>query len=161
MHNLTNWEVVTMFDPKNFKVPVDRRREGVLKFLRANDYKVDGIDVRYIGDPRTPVVTSVDERGKVVNHFAAGNVRSGSAIALDEKTMIEYAQALRSRKLYREDGSGRIVNLEWRFLDSKNPDHVTLHWTVCYGTRPNMATEGGTRTCDEGDFDGDQAVYPL
>lgn len=131
-----------MFDPKNFKAPVDRRREKMLKFLREHDYKIDGIDVRYIGEPRVPAVTTVDENGKVVNHFAAGAARFGSAIALDEKTMIEYAQALRTRKLYREDGSGREVNIEWRFLDSKNPDKVSIHWTVKAPVSDNQVCEG-------------------
>ena len=121
-----------MFDPTkiNFRNPEKEREARLRELLRKCNYIVDGVDVRYIGDPRVPVVTSIDKDGKCVNHFAAGNVKSGEAVALSDRTMLEYARALQTRKQYRDRGVDAEVIIEWRFLNRKDPDDVTIKWSI-------------------------------
>lgn len=116
-----------------WKDPRKARDEKDLKWLESVGYIVDGVDVRYLDNPAPVDVT--DAYGNT--HYR----RNGpERIQLSQKTMLEYARALRTQEYHRNKNDGSKTYIEWRFL-GKDPSEATVIVKVSVPAKPKTVQD--------------------
>lgn len=166
------WEPVN-WGGKTLEEHKKESRKRTLELLRADNWIVDGVDIRYLGDEPAEIITTFDEKtGRYINRLADGQKNHEKFVLLNEDDMLIFATALNLRMMFRKNGDIRDVKIVWEpFIERRRgrrriaeppPGRTSVRYVVTEPTPAPVITDPIPPQHTNSDFDGDLiGCYPL